>query len=149
MQKMIVLITVVLAAVLVLLLLLYTQYILFSDCLHIGYDLCDVQAEYHVIEGIDAVAVILINRDLTVYPGELAIHYATSDLTAQGVDLTKFSACQSLAPSDRGAALCGDYAQSSGILVINAGISSGAFQVPILNDLCKERFMKYLQVRTG
>ena len=93
-------------------------------------------------------AVILINRDLTVYPGELALHYATSDLTAEGVDSVKFNACQSLAPSNRGAALCGDYRQTSGILVISEGVSSGAFQVPIVNDLCKERFMKYIQVRT-
>ena len=93
-------------------------------------------------------AVILINRDLTVYPGELALHYATSDLTAQGVDSIKYAACQNLAPSDRGTSNCGDYGQTSGVLIIAAGVSSGAFQVPILNDLCKERFMKYIQVRT-
>ena len=104
------------------------------------------QVEFVVIEGIDPQAAVLLNRDVLVYSGEMTLHYATSDLTATGVDSLKFAACQKLATLERGAALCGDYEQTRGIVTIPAGYSSGSFSVNIMNDLCKERFMKYIQV---
>ena len=51
-----------------------------------------------------------------------------------------------LAPLQRGPAGCGDYQHSSGVVVIPEGVKSGGFTVNILDDLCKERFMEYVQV---
>ena len=101
---------------------------------------------YYVIEGTDAQATIIVNRDLNVFAGELVLHYATSDLTAQGIDPYKFTACFAIATGLRGPALCGDYAQTRGLLTIAAGANSASFQVPIVNDNCYERFMKYIQL---
>ena len=99
-----------------------------------------------MIEGFDSQAAVLLERDVLIYSGEMTLHYATSDLTAQGVDSLKFAACQKLATLERGAALCGDYEQSRGTVTIPAGYSSGTFSINIMNDLCKEPFMKYIQV---
>jgi hypothetical protein len=51
-----------------------------------------------------------------------------------------------LATNERGPAGCGDYEQTKGVLRLAAGSVSGGFDVRIMNDLCKERFMKYIQV---
>jgi hypothetical protein len=99
-----------------------------------------------VLEGYDSYAIVTIDRDLNIYSGKIALAYATSDLTAMGVDSDKFQACYALSPSVRGAALCGDYEQTSGIIVIDEGDDTGGFRVNIINDLCKEVFMKYIQV---
>jgi hypothetical protein len=101
---------------------------------------------YYVVEGTDAVATVTVRRDLNIYGGELVLHYATSDLTAQGIDTYKFASCFALSTGARGGALCGDYAQTRGLMTIAAGANSGSFQIPIVNDLCKEPFMKYIQV---
>lgn len=94
----------------------------------------------------DRVLTLTILRDLSVFAGALAIEYATSDLTARGVDSTKYAACMLLSVGLRAAAGCGDYEQTSGVVHIAAGDTSGGFTVSIVDDLCRERFMEYIQV---
>ena len=77
----------------------------------------------------------------------MAIEFATSDLTAQGVDPAKYAACLLISVGERAAAGCGDYEQTSGVVVIAAGDTSGGFTVSIVDDLCRERFMEYIQVQ--
>ena len=102
-----------------------------------------------MIEGTDAVAVVRIKRDVRIYSGKFTLHYATSDLTATGVDEIKFAACLQQNTMQRGYSLCGDYQQTSGLLTFLDGAESGHFEIGITNDLCKERFMKYIQVSTN
>lgn len=85
-------------------------------------------------------------RDPAVYSGRVVLEYATSDLTARGVDSAKFDACMALSVRERGPAGCGDYEQSAGLVVIEPGDMSGGFTVRVLDDLCFERFSTYLQV---
>jgi len=87
-----------------------------------------------------------VTRNLAVFAGDVIIEYATSDITALGVDKYKFSECMGIATNLRGPAKCGDYQQTSGNLLIPAGANSGGFKVPIMNDLCLEKFPKYIQV---
>jgi hypothetical protein len=75
----------------------------------------------------------------------MVIAYATSDLTATGIDAEKYAACQELSPTDRGPAYCGDYQQTSGYLVIEEGKDIAGFEVPIINDECNER-LKFIEV---
>ena len=102
--------------------------------------------EYPVLEGTSSYASVTILRNTEIFDGDVYIEYATSDLSAQGVDNTKFEACMNLATNERGPAGCGDYEQTKGVLHLAAGSVSGGFDVRIMNDLCKERFMKYIQV---
>lgn len=99
-----------------------------------------------MVEGTDAVAVVRIKRDVRIYSGKFTVHYATSDLTATGVDSIKFATCLQQTTMQRGSSLCGDYQQTSGLLTFQDGAESGEFEIGITNDLCKERFMKYIQV---
>lgn len=94
----------------------------------------------------DRVVTLTILRDLSVYAGTIVVEFATSDLTARGVDKARYEECLLLAPLQRGPAGCGDYQHSSGVVVIPEGVKSGGFTVNILDDLCKERFMEYVQV---
>jgi hypothetical protein len=63
-----------------------------------------------------------------------------------GVDNTKYSACLSLALNARYAAGCGHYAQTEGELVVEQGASSANFKINIMDDLCMERRLRFLQV---
>lgn len=101
---------------------------------------------YTSIEGTDQYATITVVRNPLIYSGTIMLQYATSDLSATGVDSVKFAACQDLAPNQRGAALCGDYEQTFGIVTILQGSNYGGFTVKIMNDLCREPYMKYLQL---
>ena len=101
---------------------------------------------YYVVEGVDAEAVVIVNRDLNIYKDELVLQYATSDLSAQGVDAYKYTACFALSSGERGRAHCGDYRQTRGLMTIAAGANSGSFKIPIVNDNCREQFMKYIQL---
>lgn len=99
-----------------------------------------------MLEGTDLVATIALNRNLDIYSGRLVIEYATSDLTAQGVDRYKFDSCLALSPMNRAAAGCGDYEQTRGLLILAPNSNSGGFKIRIMNDMCKEFYMKYVQV---
>ena len=106
-----------------------------------------MQIEYTILENRhDRVVTLTVLRDLLVYAGDTVVEYATSDLTARGMDSARYEECLAMATMDRGPAGCGDYEQSSGVVIIPAGVKSGGFTVRILDDLCKERFMEYIQV---
>ena len=104
------------------------------------------EVEYPVLEGTDSVATVTLLRDSSIYQGDIYIDYATSDLTAKGVDSYKYADCLGLAASERGPMGCGDYQQTSGTLLIPSGQSSAGFQINIINDNCYERFMKFVQI---
>jgi len=104
------------------------------------------KAEFHVIEGSDLVATVTLNRNLDTYDGAVIVEYATSDITARGIDKYKFDECLGLSPLNRASTGCGDYEQTRGLLNIAPLQNSGGFKIRIMNDLCRERYMKYLQV---
>ena len=81
-----------------------------------------------------------------MFNGPLVIEYATSDISAKGVDSIKYSECLGIAASLRASAGCGDYEQSSGLIFFAEGANSGGFQVQIMNDNCKQRFFRYIQL---
>jgi hypothetical protein len=102
--------------------------------------------EYPVLEGTDIEVTLTVQRNVDVFDGDINIEYATSDLTARGVDNTKFDACQNIPTNERGPSGCGDYEQTQGVLFIPKGSNSGGFKVKLMNDLCYERFLEYIQV---
>lgn len=107
-----------------------------------------MQTEYPVLENRpDGVVTVTLLRDLSVYAGAMVVEYATSDLTARGVDEAKYVACMEMSPQLRAAAGCGDYLHTTGVVVFEADATSAGFAVRIIDDLCRERFMKYIQVR--
>jgi len=91
-------------------------------------------------------ATITVLRDIRVFRGAFDIEYATSDLTAKGVDSDKFDECLTIATNLRADAGCGDYMQTTGVISFNEGSNSGGFNVRIMNNLCKERYFRYVQV---
>lgn len=91
---------------------------------------------------------VSILRDVNVYNDILQLEYSTSDLSAKGVDRAKYTECLKLPPMQRGPAHCGDYEHTSGIMTILAGDNIGTFTVGIIDDLCRERFMEFIQVCT-
>ena len=102
--------------------------------------------EFEALEGTHADIQIYVQRNPQVYAGELVLEYATSDLTATGVDTARFDECMALATNLRGPSKCGDYEQTSGFVVIPAGSNTAGFGIRIMNDLCHERFLKYVQI---
>jgi hypothetical protein len=99
------------------------------------------------LEGADhGIIVITLLRDLSIYSGSLAIAYATSDLSARGIDEYHYDECMELATKDRGPRGCGDYQLTSGVMYIREGMTSGGFTVKIMNDLCYENYQEYIQV---
>jgi hypothetical protein len=47
---------------------------------------------------------------------------------------------------ERGLSYCGDYKQTKGFLVFEDGKTIEGFQVPIVNDLCFEKKLKFIEV---
>ena len=85
-------------------------------------------------------------RNIHVFNGPVTLEYATSDLTARGVDSVQYGVCMRLPVKDRAAHGCGDYEQTRGLMYVASGVDRGTFIVNIVDDLCQERFMKYIQV---
>ena len=102
--------------------------------------------EYQGLEGTHADVSIYVSRNPDIYAGELVLEYATSDLTAKGVDSVQFENCMAMAASLRGLNNCGDYEQTVGVLTIPQGSNTAGFKIRIMNDLCHERYLKYLQI---
>ncbi|GMH95725.1 hypothetical protein TrST_g6431 [Triparma strigata] len=100
------------------------------------------QSEFVALEGTDSFVTITIVRAVT--DSILTVGYATSDLTATGIDGDKFLKCNAL-PSNRRDG-CGDYQQTSGEVTFLRGAGSATFTVNIMNDFCKERYMEYVQL---
>ena len=106
-----------------------------------------LQAVFKVFESFDRQYVtVTILRDTSVYDDVLVLEYSTSDLTAEGVDSNKYEECLRLPPMQRGPAKCGDYEQTSGEMTIAAGDDRGTFTVGLVDDLCKEKFVEFIQV---
>ena len=102
-------------------------------------------AEVQVLEGTDSVARVFVVRNVDVYSGPLTFEFATSDLTAQGVDSAHYTYCTSVLPTlERGSNNCGDYEQTRGTVVMTG--TSTSFAINIVDDLCKERNMEWFQV---
>ena len=72
------------------------------------------------------------------------IGFSTSDLTAIGVDSSKYAECFALPLNERVG--CGDYEQTAGIAQFNNGSTSANFSINIVDDNCWERHMKYVQL---
>lgn len=104
---------------------------------------------FEVVENFDRQYItITVMRNVDVYDDMLMLEYSTSDLTATGVDTNKYNDCLQLPPKLRSPAGCGDYEHTSGIMTIAAGDDRGTFVVGIVDDLCRERFLEFIQVRT-
>jgi len=69
-------------------------------------------SEYVALEGTDDEIMISIERDLSHLDTVARIGYSTSDLSAVGVDVSKFSSCLDLPSASRQG--CGDYQQATG-----------------------------------
>eukprot|EP01033_Poteriospumella_lacustris_P006607 gene6608-4759_t len=76
----------------------------------------------------------------------LVVAYVTSDVTARGIDDAHYAYCLTLPPMRRDLAGCGDYRQTQGYLIFEAGVSTRSFTVPLIDDLCYERQPKFIQV---
>lgn len=112
------------------------------------FDLLSAKVEYPVKENRhDGEVTLTLLRDVRVYSGAMVVEFATSDLTARGVDEAQYQACMSMSPSKRAAAGCGDYVHTAGVVVFAADTAAAGFTVRIVDDLCRERFMEYIQVR--
>lgn len=91
-------------------------------------------------------ATVTLLRDRDIFNGRIVVEYATSDLTAKGVDSLKYAECMKMATLLRASAGCGDYEQTSGVIVMEPTDDKAGFTVNIVDDLCYERFMEYIQV---
>ena len=94
----------------------------------------------------DQFATITVLRDISIFSGPLYVEYATSDLTGHGVDSYKFDDCLAVPVNLRYSEGCGDYQQTSGSFFIPEGANSAGFRVNIMNNLCLERYFRYVQV---
>lgn len=98
-------------------------------------------------EGPKTVVTITLRRDLSVWAGRLVVDYATSDLTAKGVDSAHFAECELLPVGLRAAHRCGDYEHTTGRMEIAPGVASGGFTVRIADDYCFEPRPRFFQVK--
>jgi hypothetical protein len=89
---------------------------------------------------------ITVLRDLSLFHERIVLEYATSDLTATGIDSKKYEACLHLPKMQRGLAECGDYEQTRGYMILEEGRDRSTFTVGIVDDLCQEKFMKFIQL---
>jgi hypothetical protein len=103
------------------------------------------QFQYVVLEGADDIVIVHISRDKDFAHQRLHLGYSTSDLSAVGVDETKFRRCSSLSINQREG--CGDYEQTSGEVIFEPGDVLASFQVRIVNDLCWERYAEYIHLQ--
>jgi hypothetical protein len=58
--------------------------------------------EYIILEGSAVFVTLTILRDVSIFDGLVVLEYATSDLTAKGIDEAKHKACMLMATADRG-----------------------------------------------
>jgi hypothetical protein len=98
------------------------------------------------LEGVQSVIAITVERDLMIFPGKMVLEFATSDITARGIDQKFFDYCMSLGVGDRARIGCGDYEQSAGYITFEEGVASGGFEVRIMDDLCYEKYNKLIQL---
>merc|ERR1711865_63650 len=75
----------------------------------------------------------------------LIIGYATSDLSALGIDQMKYDACLAIPQGDRKSD-CGDYRHTSGELEFLASQKASSFFVPVMEDSCYEHGVEVFRV---
>jgi len=97
------------------------------------------------LEGSSKFISIKLRRDLTIFDGLVVLEYATSDLTARGVDAAHYAYCLMLSVEQRSLEYCGDYEQSAGLVHILPGENSGGFNINIMDDTCYEKNMEFIQ----
>jgi hypothetical protein len=100
--------------------------------------------EYVAVEGKDHHIKIFLQRDLVWSNATFSIGYSSSDLSAIGVDTSKYEDCMRLHASERDG--CGDYEQAAGEVTFNEGEEFTYFTVRIMDDLCTERDMEFIQL---
>lgn len=105
-----------------------------------------LQAEYIVSEASTVDAKVIVYRDATLYDGDMYVDYATSDLSAKGVNDEMYLTCMAMSPYHRGLYGCGNYRRVQGTLFIPRGYNFSGFTVPLINDDCLSRFPKYIQL---
>ena len=101
------------------------------------------QSEYVALEGSDSVTITL-QREAAYADKVYTVGYATSDLTAIGIDEAKFIACNAMAATLRDG--CGDYQQTSGEATFPAGSTQTTFTINIMNDFCIEHYAEFVQL---
>lgn len=102
------------------------------------------EPEFVAVEGTDQYVKIFLERDLTWSNSVFSIGYSTSDLSAIGVDTFKYEKCMKLHASERDG--CGDYQQAYGEVTFEEGEEFTYFEIHIMDDLCIERDMEYIQL---
>ena len=100
--------------------------------------------EYVALEGHHHTFPIEIRRDVLNLNKSLTIGYASSDISAIGVNVGKFEECLVTPLSERFG--CGDYKQTSGEITFEVGESSTYFIINIMDDYCWERHVEYVQL---
>jgi len=100
--------------------------------------------EFSSLEGKDQTVKIFVQRDLEWSNSSYSIGYSTSDLSAIGIDSIAFERCLKLPTFERDG--CGDYEQASGEVTFNEGEEFAYFKVRIMDDLCIERNLEYVQL---
>lgn len=101
------------------------------------------KVEFGVLER-DGHVKIYIERDLSWNNDQYSIAYSVSDLTAIGVDSTKYEECMTMPLYDRDG--CGDYEQTSGVVTFNSGENEAYFTIRVVEDWCIENNMEYAQL---
>ena len=76
----------------------------------------------------------------------LTVGYATSDLTAKGVDSVAYMNCWSMPAEQRKPEQCGDYEQTAGQLTFKPNQTQAFFYVRLMDDHCWEPFPEYVQL---
>ncbi|KAG5180011.1 hypothetical protein JKP88DRAFT_279922 [Tribonema minus] len=90
---------------------------------------------------------VKVARDAAYARDWLTLEYATSDLTARGVDSEAYLACLALASDIRAPPReCGDYEQTAGRVTFAPGDAEVFFYVRIMDDHCAEPFPEYVQL---
>ena len=73
--------------------------------------------------------------------------YSTTDITARGVPKAVIDACARLPFLQRGAALCGDYQASAGVLTFMPTRQRMDIEIPLMDDACYEPERKVFVVK--
>ncbi|CAM9175345.1 unnamed protein product [Ascophyllum nodosum] len=91
-------------------------------------------------------ATVTVKREIEHSDDWLTVAFATSDLTARGIDSDAYRDCSKLKLEERNPGVCGDYEQTAGELTFEPGQTERAFFVRIMDDHCRERYPEYVQL---
>ncbi|CAM9525514.1 unnamed protein product, partial [Sphacelaria rigidula] len=91
-------------------------------------------------------AVVKVSRRSDYSDDWFTVAFATSDLTARGIDSDAYRECSALPVGNRTPGVCGDYEQTTGELTFEPGETERSFFVRIMDDHCRERYPEYIQL---